>query len=63
MSSIGPSEVDGSGEMLSRLDVIRLRLVESIDTEPAGEGAPKRRRRAPRLRWPGWVTSILLCSM
>jgi hypothetical protein len=42
MSHAELSEVDGSGESLSavaRLDAIRLRLVESIDTEPAGDRA------------------------
>jgi hypothetical protein len=49
MSSPGLSEVGGSDELLSpvaRLDAVRLRLVESIDAEPAGERASGAARRA-----------------
>jgi hypothetical protein len=46
---MGLSEAEGSGKMPStgdRLDAIRLRLVESIGTEPAGERANEVARRA-----------------
>ena len=49
MYSSQPSEVDVSSELSPaavRLDAIRLRLVESIDTEPAGERAADAARRA-----------------
>ncbi len=49
MSSVGVSEVKGGGEVLTgaaRLDAIRLRLVESIETEPVGELAVGAGRRA-----------------